>query len=137
MAAEQEKKKMETTDPCACNDTEIAATEPCACNDTEMETTESCACSHKTRERTPQEHRNLINRLNRIEGQIRGIKGMVERDAYCIDILTQVAAASAALNSFTRVLLGDHIKTCVTRDILEGKEETVDELLNTLQKLMK
>lgn len=111
MAAEQEKKKMETT--------------------------ESCACSHKTRERTPQEHRNLINRLNRIEGQIRGIKGMVERDAYCIDILTQVAAASAALNSFTRVLLGDHIKTCVTRDILEGKEETVDELLNTLQKLMK
>ena len=124
MATEQKKKKMETTEPCACNDTEMASTG-------------SCACSHKTRERTPQKHRNLINRLNRIEGQIRGIKGMVERDAYCIDILTQVAAASAALNSFTRVLLGDHIRNCVTRDILEGKEETVDELLNTLQKLMK
>lgn len=95
-----------------------------------------CSC-HKTKERTPEEYKNLIHRLNRIEGQIRGIKGMVERDAYCTDILTQVSAVSAALNSFNRVLLENHIKTCVTRDIREGKDETVDELLITLQKLMK
>lgn len=79
----------------------------------------------------------MIHRLNRIEGQIRGIRGMVERDAYCIDILTQVAAVNAALNSFNKVLLANHIKTCVTQDIRDGKEETVDELLATLQKLMK
>ncbi len=83
------------------------------------------------------EYKDLIHRLNRIEGQIRGIKGMVEKDAYCTDILTQVAAVNAALNSFNKVLLANHIKTCVTRDIKEGKEETVDELLSTLQKLMR
>lgn len=98
---------------------------------------ESCDCCHKTKERSGKEYKDLINRLNRIEGQIRGIKGMVERDAYCIDILTQVTAAGAALNSFTRVLLSNHIKMCVTRDILDGKDETVDELLIVLQKLMK
>ena len=138
MATEQEKDKMTAAESCACEEAalkdKMTAEESCACDD---RVTEPCACGHRLRERSPQEHRNLINRLNRIEGQIRGIKGMVERDAYCIDILTQVAAASAALNSFTRVLLEDHIKTCVTRDIQEGKEETVDELLNTLQKLMK
>ena len=79
----------------------------------------------------------MIHRLNRIEGQIRGIKGMVERDAYCTDILVQVSAVTAALNSFNRVLLANHIRTCVTDDIKAGKEETVDELLATLQKLMK
>ena len=79
----------------------------------------------------------MIHRLNRIEGQIRGIKGMVERDAYCTDILVQVAAVNAALNSFNKVLLTNHIKTCVTNDIREGKEETVDELVTVLQKLMK
>ena len=94
-------------------------------------------CCHKTKERSDAEYRDLIHRLNRIEGQIRGIRGMVERNAYCTDILTQVAAANAALNSFNKVLLANHIKTCVTRDIREGKEETVDELLETLQKLMK
>lgn len=94
-------------------------------------------CCHKTKERSEKEYKDLIHRLNRIEGQIRGIKGMVEKDAYCTDILTQVAAANAALNSFNKVLLANHIKTCVTRDIREGKEETVDELLATLQKLMK
>ena len=78
-----------------------------------------------------------MNRLSRIEGQVRGIRGMVERDAYCTDILTQVAAVTAALNSFNKVLLANHIKTCVTQDILDGKEETVDELVTTLQKLMK
>lgn len=95
-----------------------------------------CSC-HKTKERSEKEYKDLIHRLNRIEGQIRGIKGMVEKDAYCTDILTQVAAVTAALNSFNKVLLANHIKTCVTRDIKEGKEETVDELLSTLQKLMR
>ena len=80
---------------------------------------------------------DMINRLSRIEGQIRGIKGMVEKEVYCTDILVQVAAVNAALNSFNRVLLANHIKTCVTQDILNGKEETVDELVNTLKKLMK
>ncbi len=94
-------------------------------------------CLHKTKERSEKEYNDLIHRLNRIEGQIRGIKGMVEKDAYCTDILTQVAAVNAALNSFNKVLLSNHIKTCVTRDIKEGKEETVDELVATLQKLMK
>lgn len=92
---------------------------------------------HKTKQRSDEEHKLLINRLNRIEGQIRGIKGMVENDAYCTDIITQVAAATAALNSFNKQLLSEHIKTCVTDDIKAGKTETVDDLLNTLQKLMK
>lgn len=91
----------------------------------------------RTKERTEKEYKDLINRLSRIEGQIRGIKGMVEKDAYCPDILIQVAAANAALNSFNKVLLASHIKTCVTNDIREGREGTVDELLATLQKLMK
>lgn len=95
-----------------------------------------CYCT-KTKERSQKEYKDLINRLSRIEGQIRGIKGMVERDAYCADILVQVAAANAALNSFNKVLLANHIKTCVTKDIKEGKEETVDELVGLLQKLMK
>lgn len=95
-----------------------------------------CCCS-KTKERSEKEYKDLLHRLNRIEGQIRGIKGMVEKDAYCTDIITQVAAANAALNSFNKVLLANHIKTCVKQDILEGKEETVDELVKTLQKLMK
>lgn len=94
-------------------------------------------CCHKTKERSEKEYKDLIHRLNRIEGQIRGIKGMVEKDVYCTDILIQVAAVSAALNSFNKVLLANHIKTCVTRDILAGKEDTVDELVATLQKLMR
>ncbi|MBR4941567.1 MAG: metal-sensing transcriptional repressor [Clostridia bacterium] len=94
-------------------------------------------CCHKTKERSPEEYKNLINRLNRIEGQVRGIKGMVEKDAYCTDILVQVAAVSAALNAFNRQLLENHIKTCVAKDIRDGKDETVDELVATLQKLMK
>jgi len=98
---------------------------------------ENGSCCHKTKARSEREIRDLITRLNRIEGQIRGIKGMVERDAYCTDILTQVSAASAALNSFTKVLLSNHIKTCVAQDIREGKDDTIDELVTTLQKLMK
>ena len=95
-----------------------------------------CAC-HKTKERSCNEAKRLIHRLNRIEGQIRGIRGMVEKNAYCTDILTQVAAANAALNAFTREILNEHIRTCVAQDIRAGKDETIDELLCTLQKLMK
>lgn len=98
---------------------------------------EEQSCCHKTKERSEKEYKDLIHRLNRIEGQIRGIKGMVEKDAYCPEILVQVAAANAALNSFNKVLLANHIRTCVARDIRDGKEETIDELVTTLQKLMK
>jgi DNA-binding FrmR family transcriptional regulator len=94
-------------------------------------------CSEKTKDRTGKEYKDMINRLSRIEGQVRGIKNMVEKDAYCTDILVQVAAVNAALNSFNRVLLANHIKTCVSQDIRDGKEETVDELIQTLKKLMK
>ena len=96
-----------------------------------------CECCMKTNERSDKEYKDLINRLSRIEGQIRGVKGMLEKNAYCTDILMQVAAVNAALNSFNKVLLANHIKTCVTEDIKAGKEETVDELVTTLQKLMK
>lgn len=96
---------------------------------------------NETLERTtslsPKEHRDLLNRLSRIEGQVRGIKGMVEKEAYCPDIVIQVSAVNAALNSFNKVLLASHIKECVTQDILNGKGDTVDELVDTMQKLMK
>lgn len=98
---------------------------------------EKCCCCHKTKERSDDEYKHLINRLNRIEGQIRGIKGMVERNAYCVDILVQSAAVSAAVNSFNKELLAEHIRTCVAQDIRDGKDEVIDELVCTLQKLMK
>ncbi len=94
-------------------------------------------CCHKTKERSEEEYKSLIHRLNRIEGQIRGIRNMVEKSAYCPDILIQVAAANAALNSFSKELLSQHIRTCVARDIRDGRDETIDELVATLQKLMK
>lgn len=93
--------------------------------------------SVKTKVREEKEYKDLINRLKRIEGQIRGIEGMVENNSYCTDILTQVVAANKALNSFAKVLLSNHIKTCVTNDIRAGKDETVDELLDVLQKMMR
>ena len=96
----------------------------------------SMSCCHK-KVRSDKEIKDLMNRLNRIEGQIRGIKRMLEEDAYCIDIINQVAAANAALNSFTKVLLANHIHTCVTEDVQAGNSEKVDELVKTLQKLMK
>lgn len=98
---------------------------------------EKDCCHHKKKERTEKEYKDLINRLSRIEGQIRGIKGMVEQDSYCTDILVQVAAVTAALNSFNKVLLGSHIRGCVAEDIKNGREDTVDELVETLQKLMR
>ncbi|MBE6802115.1 MAG: metal-sensing transcriptional repressor [Ruminococcaceae bacterium] len=94
-------------------------------------------CNHKTKQRSQDELKALINRLNRIEGQIRGIKKMVETDAYCTDILIQVSAANAALNAFNKELLANHIRTCVADDIKKGKDSTIDELVVTLQKLMK
>lgn len=105
--------------------------------DFELEEIEEDCCSCKIKERSELEYKDFIHRLNRIEGQIRGIRGMVERDAYCTDILMQVVAVNAALNSFNKVLLANHIKTCVIKDIKEGREETVEELLVTLQKLMR
>lgn len=98
---------------------------------------DSCCQSRKTKIRSEEEHKKLIHRLNRIEGQIRGIKGMVEKNAYCTDILVQVAAANAALNAFNKELLASHIKTCVAEDIKQGKEDSLEDLLATLQKLMK
>lgn len=94
-------------------------------------------CSGRTKHRPEEEYKSLIHRLNRIEGQIRGIRGMVEKSAYCTDILAQVSAASAALNAFSKELLSEHIRSCVAQDIRDGKDETIDELVNTLQKLMK
>ena len=91
----------------------------------------------RTKERSEEEYKRLVNRLSRIEGQIRGIRGMLDKSAYCPDILTQVAAANAALNAFGRELLSNHIRTCVVEDVRAGKEDTVDELLVTLQKFMK
>ena len=96
-----------------------------------------CACCAKTTERSDEVRRKLINRLNRLEGQIRGLRGMVEKNIYCTDILTQVAAANAALNSFNKELLASHIRGCVANDIRDGKDEVIDELVQTLQKLMK
>ena len=98
---------------------------------------EENSCCHKTKERSEKEYQDLIHRLNRIEGQVRGIKGMVEKNVYCTEILVQVAAVNAALNSFNKVLLAHHIRICVAEDIRQGKEETIDELVAVLQKVMK
>ena len=94
-------------------------------------------CCHKTKARSETEYKDLIMRLNRIEGQIRGIRAMVEKDAYCPDILTQVSAVSAAINSFAKTLLSEHIRTCVAEGIRAGDDEKIEELITTLQKLMK
>lgn len=96
-----------------------------------------CCCENKKTIRNEEEKRKLLNRLSRIEGQIRGIKNMLESDSYCNDILIQSAAVNAAVNAFNRELISSHIKGCVTRDIKNGNEEVVDELVTTLQKLMK
>ena len=99
--------------------------------------TDCCCCGDKTTLRSEEDRRALLNRLSRIEGQIRGIRGMVENDAYCVDILTQSSAASAAMNAFNRALLAGHVRGCVARDIREGKDETIDELIAAMQNLMK
>jgi len=94
-------------------------------------------CSHKKKERSKEEYTCLIHRLNRIEGQIRGIKKMVEKSAYCTDILIQSSAVTAAINAFNRELLANHIKSCVANDIKDGKDETIEELISILKKLIK
>lgn len=101
-----------------------------------MDEQKACCCG-KTTDRTDEERKKLIHRLNRIEGQIRGIRKMVESNAYCADILMQSAAVNAAVNSFNKDLIASHIRGCVARDIREGKDEVIDELVATLQKLMK
>ncbi|HPE94517.1 MAG TPA: metal-sensing transcriptional repressor [Bacillota bacterium] len=97
---------------------------------------EKCCC-HKTKHREPEEYCSLQNRLKRIEGQVRGIQNMLENEAYCTDVLTQVAAVQAALNAFNRELLENHIRSCVVTDIKNGDEEVVTDLVKTIQKLMK
>ncbi len=94
-------------------------------------------CSKKQKQRSEQEYKDLMNRLRRIEGQVRGIQRMLEEDAYCTDILIQVSAVNAALNSFNKILLASHIQTCVADNIRQGNDEVIDELVNTLLKLMK
>ena len=102
-----------------------------------MDCDKNCACCEKHTQRTEEERRKLTNRLNRIEGQVRGLQGMIERDAYCADILTQSAAVAAALNAFNRDLLARHIRTCVARDLQNGDEGAAEELAALVQKLMK
>ena len=117
---------------------EQAATQEksCCSNDNATPSAPACCCTKHT-DRSEADRKKLINRLKRIEGQIRGIIGMLENDAYCNDILIQSAAVNAAVNSFNKELLANHIRTCVAEDIREGKDETIDELVVTLQKLMK
>ena len=95
-----------------------------------------CAC-HKTRERNQEELKKLHHRLSRIEGQVRGIRAMLDKDVYCADILVQVAAVNAALNGFSKELLGQHIRTCVADDLKAGETQKLDELLQLLPRLMK
>ena len=106
-------------------------------NREELEKPCCCKCSERKKERSEKEYKDLINRLSRIEGQVRGVKGMLEKDAYCADILVQVSAINSALNSFSKVLLSNHIHTCVADDIRNGKDEAIDELTELLKKLMK
>jgi len=98
---------------------------------------ECTCCSSKHKERIESEKKDLMNRLKRIEGQVRGVESMLEKDAYCTDILVQVSAVISALNSFNKELLGNHVKTCVADNIRAGNDEVIDELVSTLQKLMK
>ena len=129
---------------CCCGESAAASSAPEAassacCEQTagtsaEREEPAAC-CRHK--DRTPAEHKALVNRLSRIEGQVRGIRGMLEKDAYCVDILVQVAAANSALNSFSTELLAQHISTCVADDLRAGSEDKLDELIKLLPKLMK
>ncbi len=93
-------------------------------------------CCHKTKKRSPEEQKKLIHRLSRMEGQIRGLRGMVEKDAYCTDVLTQASAVKAALDAFCREVLSEHIRTCVADDLRQGKNETAEELIETLKRLM-
>lgn len=111
-----------------------AAEDAAGCGEVEITAEGSCC---RIKHRSEKEYRDLIHRLNRIEGQVRGIRAMLESDRYCVDILTQVSAVKSALDAFDRVLLNQHIHTCVVERIREGDEEVVDELCSVIQKLMK
>ena len=106
---------------------EMMTARPCGC--------EVDCCRHKHRE--PAEYDALMKRLSRIEGQVRGVRGMVEKEAYCTDILTQVSAIQSALNAFSRELLASHIRTCVANGLQQGDDDIVDELVRTVEKMMK
>ncbi len=108
----------------------------CCCNRT-PDAENHCESSGRTKHRSEKEYRDLMNRLKRIEGQVRGLQNMLEQNAYCPDILVQVSAVNCALNSFSKTLLASHMRTCVLEDIRAGREETIDELVETLQKVMK
>ena len=116
-----------------CCASEQVAEETCG---TSENITETCCCERK-KKRSEEELKSLLNRLKRIEGQVRGVEKMLENDAYCPDILTQVSAINCALNSFNKELLASHMKSCVVNDIRAGKDEVIDELVATLQKIMK
>lgn len=127
---------MESTEkkPCCCCSAEEPATE-----NTEPAGTPDAApaCCSRHKDRSPEEYKALVNRLSRIEGQVRGVRGMLEKDAYCVDILVQVAAVNSALNSFAKELLAQHISTCVADDLRAGSNEKLDELIKLLPRLMK
>ena len=109
----------------------------CCCPVSDSEADTECCCDERKKHRSDQEYKELMNRLKRIEGQVRGLQNMLENNAYCPDILVQVSAVNCALNSFSKTLLASHIRTCVVDDIRAGREETIDELVTTLQKVMK
>ena len=111
----------------------------CTTDDLQKETaTAECpCCSERKKKRDEKEYKDLINRLSRIEGQVRGIKRMLEDDCYCIDIMRQVSATTSALNSFNRIMMSNHLRSCVVNDLKEGNEETIEEVLEALQKMMK
>ena len=109
----------------------------CCCSVSDSEEDTECCCGERKKHRSDQEYKELMNRLKRIEGQVRGLQNMLENNAYCPDILVQVSAVNCALNSFSKTLLASHIRTCVVDDIRTGREETIDELVTTLQKVMK
>ena len=121
------------------NNEKIECNEDTACEaDMEPVSSETQVCPHcKHTQRDEDQKKLLQNRLRRIEGQVRGLQSMLDQDAYCNDILIQSAAVSAALSAFNRELLENHIRHCVARDIREGKDEVIDELMGTLKKLMK
>ncbi len=113
-----------------------ACAEAVDCSDAGTEASMRC-CGTKTKKRSEKEYKSLMNRLKRIEGQVRGVERMLENDAYCPDIMTQVSAINCALNSFNKVLLASHLRSCVVDDIRDGNDEVIDELVETLQKVMK
>lgn len=105
-------------------------------NTAETKTCPHCGI-HDTKERSSEERKNLLNRLKRIEGQVRGLEKMVEEDAYCPNVLVQASAVSSAINSFNKALMAEHIRSCVVEDIRDGNDATIEELISVLQKLMK